>query len=322
VSAKLLAIGLAVALLCAAATNVAFLCRHRGACSVPTVEWRQPWRTSKALWSARWFAIGMGVALVAWLLHVAALATAPITLVQVVISGGLVFLAVLAERAFGIKLGRRQWLAVVVMAGGLALVTATVPAPKNAHSSYSPVAMFVFQAALLGFAAVCMGSARISRRARYALLLGVAAGMLFAGSDAALKAITKHIGDHGPAGILTPWVIPCVMASVMGFFASARSLQDRDAVAVISLTTVASTITTLVGGFVVFNDPMASNPAQLGLQMVGFVLVCVAAALIPAPVRAADEVSTETEDADAEEPEDVHDRRPARAPAEAGVPVA
>src|SRR3954453_13831804 len=123
--------GLGVAVLCAAATNVAFLCRHRGACSVPEGEWRRPWQTSKHLWGARWFAIGMGVALVAWLLHVAALAMAPITLVQVAISGGLVLVAIMAERFFGITLGRRQWIAVFVMAGGLALVTATMPAPQQ-----------------------------------------------------------------------------------------------------------------------------------------------------------------------------------------------
>src|SRR4051794_427783 len=144
---RVLLIGLGVAVLCALATNVAFLCRHKGASSVEEVEWRQPWRTSKALWSARWFAIGMGVALVAWLLHVAALALAPITLVQVAISGGLVLVAVLAERLFGIEVGRRQWVALAVMAAGLALVSATAPRPQSPHSGYSAVGMAVFQVA-------------------------------------------------------------------------------------------------------------------------------------------------------------------------------
>ena len=287
----MLVIGLGVALLCALATNVAFLCRHRGACSVEEVEWRRPWRTSKALWSARWFAIGMGVALVAWLLHVAALALAPITLVQVAISAGLVLVAILAERFFGIAVGRRQVLALVVMAAGLALVTATAPVPKGAHSSYSPGGMLAFQAVVIGGAAVCMASRRLAGRSRYAVVLGAASGALFAGSDAALKAITKHVGDHGAAGLLTPWLAACVLGSVMGFFASARSLQDEDAVAVISLTTVGSTVATFVGGVVVFRDPMASQPLVMALQLAGFVCVCVAATLIPAPVRATEAVA-------------------------------
>src|SRR5207244_10155623 len=53
------------------------------------------------LFRSKWFAIGMGVALAAWLLHVAAMALAPLSIVQAVISGGLVMLTVLAERCFG-----------------------------------------------------------------------------------------------------------------------------------------------------------------------------------------------------------------------------
>jgi len=305
----MVAIGLGVALLCALATNVGFLCRHKGACSVETVEWRHPWRTSKALWSARWFAIGMGVALVAWLLHVAALAVAPITLVQIAISGGLVVVAVLAERCFGIAVGRRQWIALAVMAAGLALVTATVPTPRGPHSDYSATGMLAFQVGVLGLAALCMASRRLAGRARYAVMLGAAAGALFAGSDAALKAITKHVGDDGPVGALTPWLIACVLGSVMGFFASARSLQDEDAVAVISLTTVGSTVATIAGGVIVFRDPMASEPRTLALQLLGFACVCVAAAMIPAPVRAVDHVTD-----DEPEPDSAPRRAPARAP--------
>lgn len=281
-------VGLAVALLCALGTNVAFLCRHRGACSAPTVEWKQPWQSLTALFKAKWFVIGMGVALVAWLLHVAAMAMAPITLVQVAISGGLVFVAVLAERWFGLSLVRKQWIAIATMALGLALITGTVPSPKGAHSSYSTVGMLAFQATLIGFAAVCMASGRLAAGRRYALVLGVAAGALFAASDAALKATSKHVGELGIAGLLTPWLIPCVLASIMGFYASARSLQHEDAVAVISLTTLGSTVATFVGGAIVFRDPLSSEPLALGLQLLGFVCVCVAAALIPGPLRAAD----------------------------------
>jgi drug/metabolite transporter (DMT)-like permease len=291
-----LIVGLGVALLCALASNVAFLCRHRGASSVPPVEWRRPLGSAKSLWLARWFAIGMGVALVAWLLHIAAMALAPITLVQVAISAGLVSVAVLAERMFGVSVGRRQWLAVVILAAGLAMFSGAVPTPKNAHSDHSTVGMIAFQAALLGFGAFCMASRRLAGSGRYALLLGIAAGGLFSASDAALKVMTRQLGDDGAAGILGPWLVACLAASVMGFYASARSLQDEDAVAVISLTTVASTVATFIGGAVVFRDPMASNPMLLALQMAGLVCVCVAAALIPAPVRAREHVAEEPEE--------------------------
>src|SRR5919202_3231603 len=102
-------LGILLALLCALFSNLGFLYKHRGACAAPDVDWRHPMRSAIALWASKWFAIGMGVAIGAWVLHVAAMAFAPLSVVQAVIAGGLVFLTVLAERWFGCAVGIRQW---------------------------------------------------------------------------------------------------------------------------------------------------------------------------------------------------------------------
>ena len=60
----------------------------------------------------------MLVALGGWLLHVAALALAPLSVVQATLSGGLIFLAVFAERVFGLGVERRQWISVGLTASG------------------------------------------------------------------------------------------------------------------------------------------------------------------------------------------------------------
>src|SRR3984893_16308257 len=98
--------GLALALGAAVGTNVAFLFKQRGAVLAPAVEPRHPLRSAAGLFRSRWFSLGWAVAVVAWGLHVAALALAPLSVVQAVLSGGLVFLAVFAERYFGFRLGR------------------------------------------------------------------------------------------------------------------------------------------------------------------------------------------------------------------------
>ena len=65
------------------------------------------------------------MAIVAWMLHVGALALAPLSIVQAVLSGGLVFLAVFAERFFGFHLGRWQWIGVAITAAGLVVIGLT-----------------------------------------------------------------------------------------------------------------------------------------------------------------------------------------------------
>ena len=52
----------------------------------------------------------MVIAAASWGLHVAALALAPMSVVQVSLAAGVVFIAVMADRMFGFKVGRRQWM--------------------------------------------------------------------------------------------------------------------------------------------------------------------------------------------------------------------
>ena len=87
--------------------------------------------------------------------------------------------------------------------------------------------------------------------------------------------------------LLSPWLAVAVLASIVAFFASARGLQDGEAVPVIAVTGTAANIAGIAGGIVVFGDPVAAGPEGVILQALAFVLVIVAAALMPAPVRAA-----------------------------------
>ena len=72
-------VGIGLALLCAAITQLGFLCKHRGATQAPRVELRAPLRSARDLFRSKWFAIGMAIAAGAWILHVAALALAPLS---------------------------------------------------------------------------------------------------------------------------------------------------------------------------------------------------------------------------------------------------
>jgi drug/metabolite transporter (DMT)-like permease len=280
-------LGILLSLLCALATNVGFLLKHRGANAAPDVSLKHPLASAIGLFRSKWFTFGMLVALVAWSLHVAALALAPLSLVQAVISGGLVFLTVLAERFFGFTVGTRQWAGVGLTALGLVLLAVTLPHGSGAHSNYSMAAMIAFESALLAIGTLLVLSPKLGSHEHHGVMLGCAAGILFGVSDVAIKALTGPVGDVGVVGLLSPWLATCVLASVIAFFACARGLQKGDAVPVITLTSAAANVTAISGGILVFGDPMPSDPVGIVLQSFAFVLVIVAAALTPAPLRAA-----------------------------------
>ncbi len=284
-----LQLGILLALLCAFASNLAFLYKHRGACDACAVDIRHPLRTAISLWSQRWFALGMLVGLVAWLLHVAAISLAPLSVVQAVLSGGLVLLAVMADKLFGFSVGPRQWLGLGMTCVGLILLGITLPASHGASASFSVTAMIAFEAGLFGLGALFIMGPRLGGAAEHhGIMMAAAAGVLFGVCNIGVKALTGVVGDAGALGvILSPWMWVALVGSAAAFYASARSLQDGDAVPVIAITGTAANIATIAGGIVVFGDPIPHNTLGIVLQATAFVLVILASALTPAPVRAA-----------------------------------
>jgi drug/metabolite transporter (DMT)-like permease len=280
-------LGILLALACAVATQLGFLYKHRGANAAPKVDIRRPLRTVRALFASPWFAIGMGVALGAWILHVGALALAPLSVVQAVLSTGVVILAVLADRLFGFTVGPRQWLGVAMTAVGLVLLVVTLPASHGAHSSYSLAGMLAFEGGMLVIGALLISGPRMGAPDHHhGIMLGAAAGTLFGVSDVAIKALT---GLDGPlAVLLSPWLGVAILASIVAFYASARGLQDGEAVPVIASTSTAANVSCIIGGIVVFGDPMPTDTLGILLQVLAFSLVVVAALVTPPPLRAAE----------------------------------
>jgi len=281
-------LGMLLALACALATNLGFLYNHRGACAAPAVDIRHPARTARSLFSSRWFAIGMAVATGAWGFHVAALSMAPMSVVQAVLASGVVLLAVMAERLFGFQIQRRQWIGLACTAGGLILLGVTLPAGHGSDSQFSLAGMIAFEAGLIGMGALLIAGPRVGAPDHHhGVMLGAASGILFGVSDIAIKAISGMWGAHGVAALLTPWLAVTIAASVAAFYASARGLQDGEAVPVIAITGVAANVAGIAGGIVVFGDPMPGTALGIAAQCLAFTLVIVAAALTPGPLRAA-----------------------------------
>src|ERR1700733_1529421 len=279
-----LILGIAFPLACALSTNIGFLYKHRGACQAPAVDIRRPVWTARQLFSCKLFAIGFLVATGAWVFHVAAMAVAPLSTVQAVLAGGVVMLAVVAERSFGLKISRRQWGGIVLTAVGLLLLGLSLPATHGAHSRFSVPAMVAFEGVLLIAGTLLVMGPRIGApRAHHGFMLGAASGILFGVSDVAIKAISGEVGAHGPLGLATPWLLMAIVASVAAFYASAKGLQDGEAVPVIAITGTAAN----VAGIVVFGDPLSAHPVMLAVECAAFALLLGAAWLTPAPVRAA-----------------------------------
>lgn len=279
----MITLGIILALACAFVANLAFFLKHRGVCESPAVDVRHPWKTTKALWSSKWFALGMLAAACAWIIHVAALAVAPITVVQMALAAGLVMIGVIADRIFGFAVGPRQWWGLGLTTLGLIVVALTFPAGgEGAHSSYSAPTMAVFEAVLFAIGGLFILGPRIGAPSQHhGVMLGAAAGVMFGVSAVSIKALTGIAADGLLPLLVSPWLAVTVLASIAAFFSSARGLQDGEPVAVIAITGVATNITTIASGMIVFGDPLPGSTLGIVVHAAALLLILVAAALTP-----------------------------------------
>jgi len=279
-------LGLLLALATAFVSIVGFLYKHRGAVDAPPVQWQHPVRSTVALFSNRWWTLGIIVATASWGLHVAALSLAPISLVQSVIAGGLVLLTVVAERLFGIAVTGREWIGVALTAAGLAFLAATLGNTGDERHSDFAGGTLAGYVALLSVAS--LGVMLLAQRSpsRAGVLLGAAAGLQWGASDISIKALSDSLGEQGLLVLLDPLAAVILALSLVGLVVSARSLQLGDAVPVIAVTSAAANLSTIAAGLVVFGEPLPEGALGITLRMLAFALVVCAAALTPGPVRA------------------------------------
>jgi drug/metabolite transporter (DMT)-like permease len=281
-------VGMCLAIGSAFVSNLGFLWRHRGAVEAPDVDVRRPIKTVVGLFSAKWWTIGFGAAIAAWLLHVASLSLAPLSLVQALLAGGFVFLAVLADRFFGFTLGRREWAGLILTAVGIAFLAVTAGDAEGESANYKLAAMIAFEGGLVLAGAALIAAPRSKRASKTGrgILLGAAAGLLFTVTHVAIKALTGA-ASGGVTELLQPGLGLVIAGGVAAFFASARSLQLGEAVPVIAVTNIAGNLSAIVAGVVVFGDKVGDDFIIVALRLCAFVLVIVAGALIPGPLKAA-----------------------------------
>src|SRR5690349_7474498 len=209
-------------------------------------------------------------------MHVAALARAPLSLVQAFVAGGLALLAPIATRWFGQRLTRREALAVAVMALGLAgLALGVHERPGGDTLPAVPLALV-----LIGCAAI----ASIVATRRTPVPLALAGGLLYGAADTAIKALTLVSSHHGlAAAVISPWLAAAAVLTAGAFFAFQRALQLGRPVTSIALMTAATYAVSIAAGLAVLSEPLGHG--VIGIVHLAAFAAVVGASCVLAPVQ-------------------------------------
>ena len=266
-----LAGALVLSLLSAAALNWGYLAQHGAARDLPPLTLRAPIRSLRSLFSDLSWLAGFVVGILGWVFYLAALALAPLSLVQGVSAGGIGVLAALARRR-GDPVTRFHSRAIVVAMLGLALLAISLAGgTTNAHAA-KPIDVIVWLVALGGCAALSSSS---GLRLAAGASLGIAAGLLYAAGDIATKAVT-----FGGAWVFL--LIAMLAAQGLAFVALQFGFQRGGALATAGTATLLTNALPIAAGVFLFNEHLPGG--MLGaVRAAGFGLVVVAAAVLARP---------------------------------------
>ena len=150
------------------------------------------------------------------------------------------------------------------------------------NEGYSIATLAGFETVTVGAGGALFASGLLRRGTiSHGVVLGIASGLLIGVSNVAIKALTEAIGAGGMVALLSPWTLLAVAGGLAAFFALARGMQLGEAIPVIATASVASNCAAILGGVVVFGDPIGSGLVVSLARGLAFAAVIAAAVLMP-----------------------------------------
>jgi len=262
-------IGLTVAFASALVTNTAYSLEHDAAAALPPLSPRRPLRSAKLLLGDRRWLAAFGAETAGWLMYVAALRLAPLSLVQAVAASGVAVLAFATARGHPSRLARREQAAVVLAVAGLTLLAFSLVGTTEADQRPAVIGVIIWLAACGGGAALLIA---VPTRFGRAASLGLAAGLLFADGDISAKLV-------GYGGWWLVAIGTLIVAYAVGTSVLQWAYQRGDALTAAGMATMATNAVPIAAGFVLFGEALPSGTRAV-LQIAAFAcLVASAVAL-------------------------------------------
>lgn len=280
-----IAFALLITFISACLLNLGYLLQHSVASQAPPLSLRHPGASVRSLLGSRRWLLGVATEAAGWLLYVAALALAPLSLVQATAAGGIGILAIMVARVTHLPLSRRERMGALLSMLGLALLGVSLLGSHNEGSPSGYVWINVWLVASAIAAAVSIGLSRVIGAGS---AWGLAAGILFAGGDIA----TKMTVSGSAANV-------AFLACLILFYATGTAVlqagfQRGSALTIAGLATLLTNALPIAAGMLVFHEPFPGG--WLGVtRTIAFAAVLAGAFLLSSRTKAAQPGPTRTE---------------------------
>jgi len=266
-------IALALAFVSTCLISLSYLREHSAAVGLPPLSLGRPLESARALLTSRAWLRGFAMESGGFALYVAALALAPLALVQCVEAGGVGILALASARLSRRRLPRRAAWGSFFAVVGLAFLAVSLSGGSDSSAKGSLPEIALWLGATGGTAVLVL----LSRRPflDQGVGDGIAGGLFFAAGDICTKLATE-------GGSRTLFAIPLVASYLLGTSLLQIGYQSGAALTVAGIATLLTNALPIAAGSIVFDE---SIPAGFygAARIFAFAAVTIGAFLLARP---------------------------------------
>jgi len=272
-----IAFALLITLVSACLLNVGYLLEHSVASHAPPLSLRHPITSLRSLLGNRRWLLGFATEGAGWLLYVAALALAPLSLVQATAAGGIGILAIMVSRITRVPLSGGERIGALLSVIGLALLGVSL---LGSHSEGSLSGYLWISVWLVASAIAAVILIRFARLIGGGPGWGLAAGILFAAGDVS----TKMAVSGGSANVA--FLACLIVFYAVGTAVLQAGFQRGSALTIAGLATLLTNALPIAAGMLIFHEPFPSGWVG-ALRIIAFAAVICGAFLLSSRTRAA-----------------------------------
>jgi len=223
---------------------------------------------------------GLGVQTAGWACYVIAVSRAPVSMVAVMMQGGIGLFVIASVVVLGERATPREWVGIGAIIFGMLMLTLSLQAAEP-DGAFEPGTLLIVTALLLAAGLAPMAVARMNASgAAAAIFSGVAFGLgaLFT------KAMTlEFAGDTASLTLRllsSPYVYGMLAANIVGIVMLQNAFHSARAIVAMPLSGALSNIVPIAGGMIVFGEGLPAGSMPAAMRVGAFVLTIAAGALL------------------------------------------
>lgn len=269
----MIGIGFFLAALATTGNNVGKGLQKLGTVGLPPLALR--WAVLRAYLRSPAFAAGFAADLIGGLLTVPALAFAPVSVVQPVLTSGMALLVLFSHRYLAERLALKEWAGVLLSVLGSVGIGATLAEAAGHLDFLAGIATLGVGVLLL--AALGLGS---RRRQGAEIPAGIQAGLCFGLSAAIMRAGLLATQVSGHLYLVGVGLAGAALFTTTGFFFQTRGFRQGRAVVVGTWAGVVALASAVIAGTVALGEPLPPSAARRILRVTSFAVIALGAVLM------------------------------------------